>query len=307
MSIEPFIQDKIIAIKDDNTHGASELARQALDTLQLAASENQTEDPDQFLSEFIEISNRLVAIHPAMAPIYNMVKRLQAGLADYKNSDAGVLKKAAITLADELIRSSVNAAAQIAGYATTLVTAKETIMTHSYSSTVATALKKAFEKQRIEVIVTRSGVSRLGQRAAWEFGYFGIQMTYIDDTAIGLYIPLASKVMVGADRICSDGGVVNGIGTYLMALAAHHAGVPLYVLCENAKFDPRMKSSEIEHEEKNPLELVAPGILPEGVAVKNPYFDLTPLEYVTGIITEQGLIKQRDVPAYIEKLASELR
>jgi eIF-2B alpha/beta/delta-like uncharacterized protein len=307
MSIEPYIQDKITSIKDDTTHGASELARQALDTLQLAASESNTDDPDQFLSEFDEISNRLVSVHPAMAPIYNMVKRLQAGLADYKNSDAAILKKAAINLADELIRSSVNAAAKIAGYATELVSKKETIMTHSYSSTAAAALKKAFNTQGIQVIVTRSGVSRVGQRAAWELSYVGMRITYIDDTAIGLYIPLASKVMVGADRICSDGGVVNGIGTYLMALAAEKAGVPVYVLCENAKFDPRMNSSEIEHEEKNPLELAAPGILPEGVEVKNPYYDLTPLKYITGIITEEGLVNQRDVPAYVEKLAAQLR
>jgi eIF-2B alpha/beta/delta-like uncharacterized protein len=307
MSIEPYIQDKINSIKNDNTHGASELARQALDTLQLAAAESQTEDPDQFIAEFNEISHRLVSIHPAMAPIYNMVKRLQAGLADYRASDASILKKAAITLADDLIRSSVNAADKIATFAVELVKANETIMTHSYSSTVAISIRKAFEKQRIQVIVTRSGVSRVGQRTAWEFGYAGIQITYIDDTAIGLYMPTASTVMVGADRICCDGGVVNGIGTYLMALAARQAGGPFYVLCENAKFDPRMKSSEIEHEEKSPYELAAQGILPEGVEVKNPYFDLTPLELVTGIITENGLIKQNEVLAYFERLDAELR
>jgi eIF-2B alpha/beta/delta-like uncharacterized protein len=307
MSIEPSIHDKINAIKDDNTHGASELARQALDTLQLAASQSETEDPEQFLAEFNEISHRLISIHPAMAPIYNMVKRLQAGLADYKASDAATLKKAAITLADELIRSSVNASKLIAGYAAGLVSDKETIMTHSYSSTVAVALKKAFADHRIQVIITRSGVSRAGQRTAWEFGYAGIQLTYIDDTAIGLYIPLASKVMVGADRICADGGVVNGIGTYLLALAAHQAGVPLYILCENAKFDPRMKSCDIEYEEKNPQELAGPGILPEGVVIKNPYFDVTPLRYVTGIITEEGLVNGPDVTTYIEKLAAQLR
>lgn len=307
MSIAPFIQDKITDIKDDNTHGASELARQTLDVLQLAASESETEDPEHFVDEINEIASRLISIHPAMAPIYNNVKRLQAGLADYKGSDVSVLKKAAITLADELIRSSVNGVNEIAAHAIELMTAKETIMTHSYSSTVAMALKKGFEKQRIKVIVTRSGASRVGQRAAWELGYAGIQLIYIDDSAIGLYIPLASKVMVGADRVCADGGVVNGVGTYLMALAAKQAAVPFYVLCEKAKFDPRMRSCEIETEERNPSELAAPGILPEGVTAKNPYFDLTPLQFITGIITEEGLVKQNDVLTYVEKLAGELR
>jgi eIF-2B alpha/beta/delta-like uncharacterized protein len=307
MSIEPNIQERINDIKDDNTHGASELARQALDTLQLAASGSQTEDPEQFMADFNEICLRLVSIHPAMAPIYNMVKRLQAGLAEHKNQDAAVLKKAAITLADELIRSSVNASARIAVSAVELIAPRDTILTHSYSSTVAITLKKAFMKQRLQVIVTRSGSNRAGQRTAWEFGYAGIPQTYIDDTAVGIFIAQASKVMVGADRICSDGGVVNGVGTYLIALAARQAGIPFYVLAEAAKFDPRMRSSDIEHEDKNPFELAGPGILPEGVEVRNPYFDLTPLELVTGIVTEQGLLKQANFPAFVEQLTSELR
>ncbi len=307
MSIELCIQERISDIKDDNTHGASELARQSLDTIKLASSRMQDIDPEQFLSQINEISTRLISIHPAMAPVYYMLKRLKAGLADYKGSSTAVLKAVAETLADELIQSSINAAVKIAGYATELIEKKEIIMTHSYSSTVASALKKAFEKNGIQVVVTRSGVNHVGQRAAWEFVYAGIQITYIDDTAMGLYVPQAGKIMIGADRICSDGGVVNGIGTYLLALAAFHAGVPLYVLCENAKFDPRMNSSEIEYEDKNPNELAAPGILPEGVTVRNPYFDLTPIKYVTGIITENGLVNQKDVPAYIENLASELR
>jgi eIF-2B alpha/beta/delta-like uncharacterized protein len=307
MSISESIHDKINAIKDDTTHGASQLARQALDTLQLASSESQSEDPERFLEEINEISHRLISIHPAMAPIYNMVKRLQANLADYKNCDTPTLKKAVITLADDLIRASVKAADMIAETASGLIQAKDIIMTHSYSSTVANALKKAYEKQRIQIIVTRSGVSRVGQRAAWELGYSGVKQTYIDDTAIGIYIHQTTRVMVGADRICSDGGVVNGIGTYLMALSAFHSGVPFYVLCEKAKFDPRMKSNEIEHEDHSPFEVAQPGILPEGVEIKNPYFDLTPLKFVTGIITEDGLIKPGEFAAYMDKLAEELQ
>jgi translation initiation factor eIF-2B subunit delta len=306
MSIPAFIQEKITSLKDDNTHGASELARNALDILQVAASESQTEDPEQFLDDLNEVSERLISIHPAMAPIYNLVKRLQASLMDYKNSDAAVLKKAAITIADEMIRLSVNASARIAENALVLINPKETIMTHSYSSTVAVALKKAYEKHRIDIIVTRSGSSRIGQRAAWEFAYSGIQQTYIDDPAIGLYIPQASKVMIGADRICNDGGVINGVGTYLMALAAKRHGIPFYVLAETAKFDTSMPCSEIEHEDRNQSELVAPGILPEGVTVRNPYFDSTPLDLVTGVISEEGLIPQSEIPGYIAKLTSEL-
>ncbi|HSW56906.1 MAG TPA: hypothetical protein VLH15_00730 [Dehalococcoidales bacterium] len=307
MSIEPCIQEKINDIAEDHTHGASELARQSLETIKLAASRVENDDPEFFLDQVNEVGSRLIAVHPAMAPIFYMIKRLQASLDDYKVTSVTELKKILNNTVDELVQTSISAAAQIASYAAELVSHRETIMTHSYSSTVASAVKRAHELYGVQVIVTRSGVSRAGQRAAWEFGYTGLQITYIDDTAMGLFVPQCGKIMIGADRVCSDGGVVNGVGTYLLALAAHDNGVPLYVLCENAKFDPRMGSAEFDTEDKNPGELAAPGILPEGVNIKNPYFDLTPLRLVTGFITETGPVNQKDVLSYIEDLASELR
>jgi eIF-2B alpha/beta/delta-like uncharacterized protein len=307
MSIAPEIQELINDIKEDNTHGASELARQALDTLKAAAGLIETDSAEDLLSQLDEIAERVMSIRPAMAPLYNMVKRLQTGLDDYKNSDIGTLRQTVVKLADELIHSSISAASQIAGFAAGLIKAGSTVMTHSYSSTVASAIKKAYEKHPLKTIVTRSGAVRVGQRTAWEFGYAGIPITYIDDTAMGLFVQQSDVVLVGADRVCYDGGVVNGVGSSLLAIAANYYRVPFYVLCEIAKFDPRMQSSEIEFEDKNPAEVAAAGILPEGVMVKNPYFDLTPMSLVTGVITQDGVISNQDLPAYIEKLANELR
>ena len=118
---------------------------------------------------------------------------------------------------------------------------------------------------------------------------------------MGLYISRVNKVLVGADRICADGKIINGIGTYQLALAAERAGVPFYVLCETLKFDPRLRGDEVELEEKEVSEVVEPGILPPEVEVKNPYFDVTPLELVTDIVTENGLLTPQEVIDYIEK------
>jgi eIF-2B alpha/beta/delta-like uncharacterized protein len=306
MSISPLVQHLINDIRNDRTHGASELARQSLEALKTAAGQSKAVTTEAFFSEMDEVGNRLLSVRPAMAPIYNMVKRLLASLDDHKNSDVIILKAAAANQADELIASSVNAAGLIAGYTVEMISEKAVVMTHSYSSTVATTLKKAYEKKHIQAMVTRSGASRVGQRMVWEIGYAGVRTTYFDDTAMGLYIPNVACVLVGADRICADGGVVNGVGTYLLALAAERAKVPFYVLCEIAKFDPRLKSGDIEIEEKPGSELAPAGILPEGVIIKNPYFDTTPLELISGIITEDGLVKREDILAYIQKLAFQL-
>jgi eIF-2B alpha/beta/delta-like uncharacterized protein len=306
MNISPLIQHMINEIRNDRTHGASELARQALDTLKTTANQSKATTNEQFYSEMEEVGNRLMSVRPAMAPLFNMVKRLLASLDDYRNVDIITLKAATANHVDEMIAASVNAAGVIAGYAVDIILEKSTVMTHSYSSTVATALKKAYEKKKIKVMVSRSGVNRVGQRMVWEIGYAGVQITYFDDSAIGLFISQASCVFVGADRICADGGLVNGVGTYLLALAAARAKVPFYAVCEVAKFDPRMKCEEADIEEKPGAELVPAGILPEGVTLRNPYFDTTPLDLIGGIITEDGLIKQADIPAYLQKLTLQL-
>jgi len=105
--------------------------------------------------------------------------------------------------------------------------------------------------------------------------------------------------MVGADRICADGKLVNGIGTYQLALATEKAGIPFYVLGETLKFDSRLKSDEVDLEEGETSELIEPDRLPAKVRVKNPHFDITPLELISGIVTENGLLTPSAVIEYI--------
>ncbi len=100
-------------------------------------------------------------------------------------------------------------------------------------------------------------------------------------------------VLCGADRICADGGLVNGIGTFMIAVTARRLKVPFYVLCETLKFDRQLMSADVDLEEKESTELAPPGTLPDGVTVRNPYFDITPSELITAIITEKGRLKTR--------------
>jgi len=284
-------------IRNDKIHGASQLAQQAAKVLKIAAERSQADSVEQFLLEQKEIGQRLMSARPAMAPVFNIVSRLLGIIAERSTEmDLDSIKQLGIAKADEVIKDSLQAIAQIAEHGSRLISDGDKIMTHSYSSTVVAALKRAFAKHRnIEVITTRSGPGRTGERIAQQLGLYGIPVTLIDDAAIGLYISTVNKVMVGADRVCADGKVVNGIGTYQLALAAERASVPFYVLCETLKFDSRLRGDEVDLEEKDPSEVVEPGKLPPAVKVKNPYFDITPLELVTGIVTENGLRHQRQL------------
>ena len=278
-------------IRDNKTDGASELARQAVKVLKVAAERSQAGNTREFLLEQKEVGKSLISARPSMAPISNIVSRLlRETIGKNRGRDLDSIRQLTISRADELVSDSLNAVAQIARYASRLISDGDKIMTHSYSSTVIAVVKEIFAKHKnIEVIATRSGPGRTGERTARELGDHGIPVTFIDDTAIGFYIPTVNKVMVGADRVCADGKVVNGIGTYQLALASEKTSVPFYVLCETLKFDPWLKSDEVELEEKEPSEVMEPGRLPPEVRIKNPYFDITPLELVSGIITENGL------------------
>ena len=302
MSINPEIISLIDEIRNNKTHGASQLARQAAEVLKVIAEYSSADSVERFLLEQREVGDKLMSARPAMAPAFNIVARLLKAVSEKSvEMDLPSIRRFAISRAEEVIGESLQAIAQIARYGAELIAKGDRIMTHSYSSTVVAVLQEAFTRDRnIEVITTRSGAGRIGERMAQELGDYGVPVTFIDDTAIGLYISTVNKVIVGADRVCADGKVVNGIGTYQLALSAKMASIPFYVFCETLKFDPRLKGDEVDLEEKDTSEVVEPERLPPEVSVENPYFDITPLELVTGIVTENGLLTPEEVINYMQ-------
>lgn len=130
----------------------------------------------------------------------------------------------------------------------------------------------------------------------WELMRDGIPVTLLPDTASGLAMArgLIDAVVVGADRIAANGDVANKIGTYLVAMAAHAHKIPFFVAAPLSTFDFNLPEGKlIPIEERHPDEVRKVGetyrTVPE-VPVYNPAFDVTPARYVTGIITERGII-----------------
>jgi len=304
MTINPKIMELIDEIRNDKVHGASQLARWAAEVVKIVAEESRAGSAALFLQELNEVGGRLMSARPAMAPIFNIVSRLLKVIAEKpQNMDVVSLQDFVRERTDEVIKESLQAVTKIAQYGSALADDGDVIMTHSYSSTVIAVLRESVSKRRnIEVIVTRSGPGRTGERVAQELASDGVSVTFIDDAAMGLYVKMANKVIVGADRVCADGKVINGIGTYQLALSARATGVPLYIFCETLKFDPRIKGDDVDLEEKEPSEVVEPGILPSDVSVKNPYFDVMPLGLATGIVTENGVLTPGEVIDYLKKL-----
>ncbi len=292
MEISEKIQSQIEEIKNNTTDGASELARQAVLVMKTTAETSEAGTARDFLLEQKETGKRLIAARRTMAPIPNVITRyLREIIKEDRKDDLESTRRQAVSLAEEICRDSVNAVSDIAKNASELIEDKDVILTYSYSSTVIAAIKEISGlRKEIKVIVPKSGTGRSGERTARELSETGIPVLYIDDTAIGLYIIGVNKVLVGADRITADGRVINGAGTYLTAVAAKENDVPFYVLCETLKFDFTTDSSKVDREERGDAGLVERGAFPAEVTVSNPAFDITPLDLVTAIVSENGVI-----------------
>jgi len=131
---------------------------------------------------------------------------------------------------------------------------------------------------------------------SWELMQEGIDHAIIADNAAGHYMKSeVDIVIVGADRIASNGDAANKIGTYEKAVLAKENGIPFYVAAPISTFDPRISSEKgipiEERSQKEVLRIGSQSIGPKGAKALNPAFDVTPARYITGFITESGIIK----------------
>jgi methylthioribose-1-phosphate isomerase len=154
---------------------------------------------------------------------------------------------------------------------------------------------KAAAGEEIEVLACETRPLLQGARlTAWELQHAGIPVTVLTEGAAAARLAQGGidAVIVGADRVAANGDTANKIGTYALAIAAQHHGVPFYVAAPRSTLDPRTPDgAAIEIEERDGAEVRAAARLPEDVAVWNPAFDVTPASLVTAIVCEVGVLR----------------
>ena len=110
-------------------------------------------------------------------------------------------------------------------------------------------------------------------------------------------------IFVGADRVAANGDVANKIGTYGLAVLAHAHAIPFYVVAPRSTVDLRLSKGDqipIEQRDSREVTMVHGAVIaPEGVAVANPAFDVTPSEYVTALITDGGVVRAPYAPSLL--------
>jgi methylthioribose-1-phosphate isomerase len=145
---------------------------------------------------------------------------------------------------------------------------------------------------------------------AWELAQAGVRHTLIPDVAAGglLAAGKVDAILVGADRVAANGDTANKVGTYPLAVLAARHGVPFYVCAPISSVDlgtPDGASIPIEERAAREVtEVRGRQVAPVGTAVWNPAFDITPAELITGIVTEEGVLRPPFGPSLAAAVAS---
>ena len=189
----------------------------------------------------------------------------------------------------------------------------DTIMTHCNAGALATVgygtalgvIRATKDSgKNVKVIATETRPVQQGSRlTAFELKHDGINVSLIPDTAVGYTMAngLVNKIVVGADRILRTGHVYNKIGTYQVATMAKRHDIPFYVAAPLSTFDMKSNPEDVIIEQRKASEVTGIGdkkTAPDGIDVINPAFDMTPPELISGIITENGIVK----PPFVQSI-----
>lgn len=267
---------------------------------------------EKFLFRLGAISRELASTRPTAVNLFWALERMVRVAAE--GSAISEIKAALVEEAKRIERENEEADRRIGQLGAGLIEYGFTILTHCNAGALATAgygtalgiIKAAHEQgKRIQVFADETRPLLQGARlTVWELIEAQIPVTLITDSMAGHFMSRGKIdcVVVGADRIAANGDVANKIGTYSVAVLARENSVPFYVAAPTSTIDLSLKSgTEIPIEERSAEEVTWVGgtrIAPDGVGVANPAFDVTPHQYVTAIITEQGILRE----PYIESL-----
>jgi translation initiation factor 2B subunit (eIF-2B alpha/beta/delta family) len=284
------IRKSIEQIRLDNTSGSVELAKKSAELLIFLVKKTGTK------AQINNTAYSLVKAQPTMASIFNLVNNLMINIEKNKNQQP---KNIVHNYCKKFIQDIETSDKSISKQAIKLIKNNATIITHSYSSTVLNTLLFAKKsRKKFSVICTESHPKNEGIQLAKHLGKNGIKVKLIVDSAVFSFLPDADLILVGGDAITNT-GLINKIGTKGIAVTAQHYNTPTYALCSTIKFLPHNYQVNLDHQ-KNPNEIISDKI--SNVTPINYYFDLTPLEFLTGIITEKEILKPLEIKEKIKHL-----
>jgi len=296
------IQELACAIKTLAVRGAPAIGIAAAYGAVIAAME--TPESESFFDDCETLLDVLASTRPTAVNLFHCLD-IQRELLFSSPSKAMAVERL-LNSAHQLFEKDLEASRAMGRFGADLLPDGCTVLTHCNAGGLATAglgtaLSVIYEAHSRGILscVFADETRPLLQGArltSWELQKAGIKVRVLPDSAAAslLRTGTVNAVITGADRVAVNGDSANKIGTYPLALAAFEAGVPFYIAAPVSTFDSGSPDgTHIRIEERGREELAVMGnrqILPAGVEVYNPAFDVTPVRLITSIICEKGVI-----------------
>jgi len=302
-------RDVANAIKIMNIRGAPAIGVAAAMGMALASIEFKNKNKEEFLSSLKEAGELIKQTRPTAVNLFWAVNRILNKIKGV-NKKPGELSEIIIDEAKKMWQEDIDTNKSIGKHGAELLNDGDTVQTHCNAGSLATVqygtalapVRVAIEQgKKISVVADETRPRLQGARlTAFELQYDKIPVSVISDGSSGLMMKLGKiqKVIVGADRITSD-GVFNKIGTYMVALAAQDNKIPFYVAAPVSTLSISESFEDVKIEQRDSKEvshvLGKVQIVPEGVNCINYAFDFTPFELVSAVITEDGVFPPKDL------------
>jgi len=302
------------AIRDLAVRGAPAIGIAAAYGLVLGVRHVPEGDEAGFWRELDRVAAFLATARPTAVNLFWALERMRKRAEAERGKPLAAVKAALLDEARDIQREDAAVCRRIGEHLLTLLADGMGILTHCNAGGLATAaygtalapLYLAKERGwRLRVFADETRPVLQGARlTAYELQQAGVDVTLICDNMAGWVMKQGwvQAVIVGTDRVAANGDVANKIGTYSLAVLAKAHNIPFYVAAPTSSIDLATPTGADIPIEERPAHEVTEGFgrrtAPEGVAVYNPAFDVTPAELVTAIVTEHGIVR----PPYPEGL-----
>jgi methylthioribose-1-phosphate isomerase len=294
--------------------GAPAIGVSAAMGIALGVKNSKAENGGDLKREFDQICDVIGKTRPTAVNLFWAIKRMQDKFEMLRVRPLAQIKQALVEEAQRMHAEDIAANKAMGRHGASLMPESGGVLTHCNAGALATCgygtalgvIRAAVELgKNIHVYADETRPFLQGSRlTAWELMKDGIPTTVISDNMAGAMMKQGkiNAIVVGADRIAANGDVANKIGTYSVAVLAKEHGIPFYVAAPLSTVDfETADGSGIPIEQRDGKEvthIAGRQMVPDGVEVENPAFDVTPAKYVTAIVTERGIARS----PYLESL-----
>jgi len=301
-------------IKEMAIRGAPAIGIAAAMGIALAAQAQEAPDEENLTPAF----TGLAATRPTAVNLFWALERMRRRLRALEGQHPAEIKAGLLTEALKIKAEDLAMCKAMGAQGAKLLPEGARVLTHCNAGALATGgygtalgmIRSAWAQKRLSLVYADETRPFLqGARlTAWELQRDGIPVRVITDNMAAHFMGRGAidAVIVGTDRIAANGDVANKIGTYGLAILCKHHGIPFYVVGPSSTIDlacPRGEEIPIEERPREEVSHIGgERLVPEGVPVENPAFDITPAELISAIITEHGVARS----PYVEILPKHL-